>query len=271
MQLELGKPEDLRKLRTYGDSSVSAVLVSGCLEYADGLIGHVRELYRVTRHLGIVCVLAPYAHSAAFAGHPASRTAFNEYTPQAFTGVAYRYSSGFPRELPTVSAPLLRDGASLDLRLLRMEYFYFPPFHDRLYSDADREHLRVTQWNVVSHILYHFAPVKQPVDPGELHRLATGPLPEPAAVRTLRHSHPQAVVLGTDGFTLAPVSGTEPVPGKPLAAESEGAPTFDSDDDYGLPIDSDGDYALPSPSRRRPPRRRAASRSPDGKGRTRKR
>ncbi|WP_157279891.1 class I SAM-dependent methyltransferase [Paenibacillus swuensis] len=177
---------DLDKGLPLEKNSVDVLVASHSLQFVDNLMYVMREIYRVCRHKAIVYIIAPYAHSQCHIGNPYNRYLFNEHTPRFFTGVdTYRAGSqpevtpsefvmdeDDPQPIPPEGRLPLFDpdgtqGPGMDLRLLSMEYSYFPEYRSSLLDEEERQLLRETQMNVVDEILYCFAVVKQDVSEEE--------------------------------------------------------------------------------------------------------
>lgn len=161
------------------DHTAEFIMASRVMPYVNDLYAAMSEIYRISAHKAVVCILSPYAHSFPHASNPMFRQKFDEYTPRYFTGTFFQ-PSGSPLcpEVPDYPAPV----PPFDFRLLRMELFYQYPFDDSLYEAEELEVLKALQSNVIHEIMYHFAVVKQEIAPEELESMSRQVYPEPQAL-----------------------------------------------------------------------------------------
>ncbi|UQZ35852.1 hypothetical protein C2I18_21350 [Paenibacillus sp. PK3_47] len=158
------------------DNSAEFVMASRVLPYVDNLFAVMNEIYRISTHKAVVCILAPYAHSFPHISNPLFKQKFDEYTPRYFTGEFYQPSCSTPSPpVPDYPVPV----PPFDFRLLRMELFYQYPFNDSLYETEELEILKMLQSNVVHEIMYHFAVIKQEISLEELEAMSRYRYPEP--------------------------------------------------------------------------------------------
>lgn len=172
--------------------SVSFVMCSHSLEYADNLQAVMQDIYRISRHGAIVCIVAPYAHATANMVNPEIKQLFNEHSPGYWTTheADERYQdeyplSGFTTWLNESKTKL----PTIDFRLLRMEFFYYPAYQG-FYDEVELAYLRQSQLNVAYQIMYHLLVVKQPVSRAELLNIDTELLEEPDYVKEQRLLRP---------------------------------------------------------------------------------
>lgn len=165
------------------DDSAEFVMASRVLPYVGDLMRAMAEIYRISIHKGVVCILAPYAHSFPHLSNPFFKQKFDEYTPRYLTGRFYQpRNTAISPEIPDYPAPT----PPFDFRLLRMELFYQYPFNEALYEAEELEVLKTLQANVVHEIMYHFAVVKQEISPQELEALSQKLHPEPKSLHERR-------------------------------------------------------------------------------------
>ncbi len=167
---------DINKEIPLPDNSAEFVMASRVLPYVDDLMSVMAEIYRISCHKAVVCILAPYAHSYPHSSNPFFKQKFDEYTPRYFTGSFYQPSAGpLSPAVPDYPAP----APPFDYRLLRMELFYQYPFDQSLYEVEELDVLKTLQANVVHEIMYHFVVVKKDVTYTELEAMSRTPYPEP--------------------------------------------------------------------------------------------
>ncbi|WP_151735416.1 methyltransferase domain-containing protein [Paenibacillus tengchongensis] len=167
------------------DNTAEFVMASRVLPYVRNLFTALQEIYRISAHKAVVCILAPYAHSFSHASNPLFKQKFDEYTPRHLTAHFFQPSLGMPSPpVPDYPPP----APPFDYRLLRMEMFYQYPFNDTLYEAEELEVLRTLQSNVVHEIMYHFTVVKQEISLEELESMSRKVYPEPQVLRRRRLS-----------------------------------------------------------------------------------
>lgn len=136
---------------------VDLVYASHSLEHSRDLMATMREVYRICKHGAQICIVAPYHEQKLNLANPYHVCAFNEHTPRFWTD--YPDASIDPEEYAHPHAPhwgLSRSDHSnpgLDLRLVRMEFFYFPEYLDL--SIEEQRALRRTRLDVCDQIMYH--------------------------------------------------------------------------------------------------------------------
>lgn len=161
------------------DNTAEFVMASRVLPYVNNLFAVMNEIYRISAHKAVVCILAPYAHSFPHISNPLFKQKFDEYTPRYFTSDFFQPASGtLSPPVPDYPVP----DPPFDFRLLRMELFYQYPFNDSLYEAEELEILKMLQSNVVHEIMYHFAVIKQEITPEELEAMSRHRYPEPRAL-----------------------------------------------------------------------------------------
>ncbi|MNI41227.1 hypothetical protein D3C73_954740 [compost metagenome] len=161
------------------DNTAEFVIASRILPYVNSLMSVMAEIYRISTHKAVVCILAPYAHSFPHSSNPFFKQKFDEYTPRYFTGSFYQPpASPLSPVVPDYPVPV----PPFDYRLLRMELFYQYPFDQSLYEAEELDVLKTLQANVVHEIMYHFAVVKHEISHAELDAMSRNQYPEPSAL-----------------------------------------------------------------------------------------
>lgn len=209
---------DLNKGIPLPDNSAEWVMVCR-FAHVDDWQSFMAEIHRVLIHRGIVCILAPYAHSFRHISNPLLKHRFDERSPRYWTGDFFQ-----PPHCP-VSPADADYGESLDVpfdfRLLRMELFYAESFRPPFYDHEELEMLLSLQVNLVDEIMYHLVAVKEPVTTEELEKLARQSFPEPVCASRLRlekESWPDGVeadlsqTFGDPEQAIAPTAGTSSTP-----------------------------------------------------------
>lgn len=166
------------------DNSVDFVMANRSLEYSADFHQVMNEIYRISKHLAVVCIVAPYAHSSIHLANPCIRTAFNEYTPFFLTPSSNH--SKLSEEFDLITDLLEQEEPKVNFRLIRMEFLYFPKYYANIYEAEDLEALRQDGINVVNEIMYHFVVIKEPFHPHVLEQLRHSPLEEPARISNCR-------------------------------------------------------------------------------------
>lgn len=158
------------------DNTAEFVMASRVLPYVNDLYTVMSEIYRISAHKAVVCILAPYSHSFYHMSNPSFKQKFDEYTPRYFTGKFYQPAQGsISPEIPDYPAPI----PPFDYRLMRMELFYQIPYEQSLYEIEELEMLKTLQANVVHEIMYHFVVIKKEISIQELELMSRVPYPEP--------------------------------------------------------------------------------------------
>lgn len=166
------------------DDSVEFIMAARSLPFVQDLFAVLGEIYRVSMHKAVVCILAPYAHTYHHASNPHIRHKFDEHTPRHLTPSFYQPPQGpVCPEIPHYGGAVR---PPFDFRLLRMELFYLPPYRVPIFEEEELEILQQLQLNVVDEIMYHFLVVKEKIGESELERLSRMVFDEPIAVRELR-------------------------------------------------------------------------------------
>lgn len=181
---------DLNKKLPLKSDSVDYLAACHSLEHVQDLLFTMGEIYRICKHLALVCIVAPYSNTSANIANPFHKQAFNEHTPRFFTNSPHtlipQEDWAFPHAIPWGLGNSDNSTCQIDFRCLRIEYFYFPQY--RSLSRQKKRQLRQTFLNVVDQIMYYLLVVKQPISNEEIEQLAkTIPYPEPWIVTDRRN------------------------------------------------------------------------------------
>lgn len=159
---------DLDKRLPFDDDSVELVCASHSLEHVGDLMNTMREIYRVCRHGAQVCIVAPYNEQKLNLANPYHRWVFNEHTPRFWSDYAKT-----PLDADEYRHPHAADwglsrsdhaNPGLELRLINMEFFYFPEYED-LPTEEQRK-LRRQRMDVCDQVIYHLIVWKETADTG---------------------------------------------------------------------------------------------------------
>src|SRR4051794_22575958 len=141
----------------FRDNSVDLLVASHSLEHVGSLLGTMQEVYRICKHGAQLCVVAPYSDQKLNLANPYHTCVFNEHTPRFWTPCPstpvdpieyfHPHAAKWGLSLSDHSDP------GIDLRLVRMEFFYFPEFAGL--PPAEQRRLRLERMDVCDQILYH--------------------------------------------------------------------------------------------------------------------
>ncbi|CAG7651187.1 hypothetical protein PAESOLCIP111_06264 [Paenibacillus solanacearum] len=182
------------------DQSVDWVMACRILPYVRDLQAVLAEIYRISIHKSIVCILAPYAHSFKHMANPLLRHRFDEHTPRHVTNHFYQPPHG--SKSPDISHYANPDKLPYDFRLIRMEFFYNDTYRSSLYQADELDELRQAQVNVVDEIMYHWVVVKNEITIPELDQLSRQSHAEPLCVQDLRLTEPVDEMRDAEPFEL---------------------------------------------------------------------
>lgn len=148
---------DLDGRLPFDSNSVDLVYASHSLEHVHDLMTTMREIYRICKHGAQICIVAPYNEQKLNLANPYHICVFNEHTPRFWTD----YPDAFidPEEYAHPQAPhwgLSKSDHSdpgIDLRLVRMEFFYFPEY--QCLSPQKQRILRRERLDVCDQVMYH--------------------------------------------------------------------------------------------------------------------
>ncbi|WP_308634146.1 methyltransferase domain-containing protein [Paenibacillus silvisoli] len=172
----------------FPDHSVDFIALSRMLPYVHDLTFVLSELYRVSTHKAVFCLLCPYAHNFRYSSNPYLKHKFDEHTPRYLTS-QFLQPEGSP-VCPPISPYHHFPQPPYDFRLLRMELFYEAPYRSDFYEPDELEMLKELQANVVAEILYYFVVVKGPLTEQEWASMCNQVHPEPHTVKLLRSIAP---------------------------------------------------------------------------------
>ena len=148
---------DLDRTLPFVDDSIDAVLASHSLEHVRDLMATMREIYRICKHGAQVCIVAPYHEQKLNLANPYHICVFNEHTPRFWT--SYPDAPVHPAEFAHPHAANWGLSTSdhsdpgLDLRLVRMKFFYFPEYRDL--SVIEQREARQRYTDVCDQIMFH--------------------------------------------------------------------------------------------------------------------
>ncbi|UKS24266.1 hypothetical protein LOZ80_21850 [Paenibacillus sp. HWE-109] len=188
------------------ENSVEFIMASRSLPYASDLFSIMSDLYRVSIHKAIICILAPYAHHYRHMSNPYLKQKFDEYTPRYLTNHFLQ-----PPDSPICPPVPSYTGYSVpfDFRLLRMELFYEQPFVSPMYEPDELDMLKHLQPNVVSEIMYHFVVIKKDLPLVEWDWMSKQSYPEPLWVPSLRPARPSEEPLIEQDKVIIPAAVTK--------------------------------------------------------------
>ncbi|WP_081625790.1 class I SAM-dependent methyltransferase [Pseudomonas mandelii] len=148
---------DLDKPLPFEDDSVELVHAAHSLEHVSDLMFTMRELYRVCKHKAQVCIVVPYYEQKLNLANPYHLQVFNEHTPRFWTRCSWAPIDPkeyyHPHAVTWGLSESDNSNPGLEIRLLRMEFFYFPRFN-KVDPSRQRE-LRQNLTDVCHQIAYH--------------------------------------------------------------------------------------------------------------------
>src|SRR5262249_43425910 len=161
---------DLNRGLPFRDESVDLVYASHSLEHLDDLLVVMKEIYRVCKPGAQVCIIAPYYQQSLNLANPYHKQTFNEHTPRFWTNAPTAPIE--KEEFAHPQAPIwgLSESDSrtsdIDLRCLRMEFFYFPEY--RYLPLEEQRRARQKYLDVCDQIMFHLLVVKPPMSEAEV-------------------------------------------------------------------------------------------------------
>lgn len=165
---------DLDQPLPFRDNSVDLVYASHSLEHVADLVFVMKEIYRVCCHGAQVCIVAPYYQQSLNLANPYHKQVFNEHTPRFWTQATTTPLAAEEFAHPHAAGWGLRESdwriSDLDLRCLKMEFFYFPAYRD--VSPEEQRAARQKYLDVCDQIMFHLLVVKAPIAEAELQRFA---------------------------------------------------------------------------------------------------
>jgi hypothetical protein len=141
----------------FRDDSVDLLFASHSLEHVENLMGTIREVYRICKHGAQISIVAPYSEQKLNQANPYHKCVFNEHTPRFWTD-----SESTPIDPEDYFHPqspfwgLSKSDNSdleIDIRTVRLEYFYFPRYAGL--PPAEQRRLRQERTDVCEQIMYH--------------------------------------------------------------------------------------------------------------------
>jgi len=157
---------DLDKPLPFEDNSIELIHAAHSLEHVSDLMFTMRELYRISKHKAQICIVAPYFEQKLNLANPYHLQVFNEHTPRFWTNFAWapldQNEYYHPHAAPWGLSESDHSNPGLDIRLLRMEFFYFPRFN-RLDPSLQRE-MRQNLTDVCHQVAYHLVVWKDECD-----------------------------------------------------------------------------------------------------------
>ncbi|WP_051217598.1 methyltransferase domain-containing protein [Paenibacillus assamensis] len=183
---------DLNDGIPFPSNHVQFVMASHVLQYVNDLTYIMREIYRVSQDRALVCLVVPYAHVSSHVTHPHYLHLFNEHSARHWSPYSNSMldEEDFIHPLSENWSLLLSNNETvseenIDLRLLRMEYFYFPEYQC-LYDEVELRRLRQSQMNVAYQLMLHLLVIKSPIQERELREWSHRELEEPQTVTEQR-------------------------------------------------------------------------------------
>lgn len=156
---------DLNQGIPLADDSVDYLIASHSLEHFEDLPLIIEEIYRVGKDRAIVTIIAPYLTTLLNLANPYHIQSFNEHTARFFTTSAECCLDSSDYEFPSIDqwglATSDNSTQKADLRLLKCELFYMPPY--RGLDDLAKRVLRRSLNDVVDQMVLQLIIVKTPM------------------------------------------------------------------------------------------------------------
>ncbi|MFC4860144.1 methyltransferase domain-containing protein [Pseudomonas sp. MAHUQ-62] len=147
---------DIDEQLPFEDNSIDLLFSSHSLEHVRDLMATMREIYRVCRHGAQVCIVAPYNEQKLNIANPYHIGVFNEHTPRFWTDYPETQvdRNDYPDPVPRPWGLSRSDNSNpgLDIRLVNMEFFYFPQY--RNIPVEQQRKLRSEKFDVCEQIMY---------------------------------------------------------------------------------------------------------------------
>lgn len=148
---------DLNERLPFDDDAVSLLYSSHALEHVADLMSTMREIFRICKHGAQICIIAPYFDQKLNLANPYHLNVFNEHTPRFWTdwevGPAETEDYYHPHADHWGLSRSDHSNPGLDLRLFKMEFFYFPAY--RHLSTQQQRRYRQQRFDVCDQIMYH--------------------------------------------------------------------------------------------------------------------
>jgi hypothetical protein len=161
---------DLEARLPFTDNSVGYMHACHSAEHINNLQGFMQELYRIGQDRAVITIISPYHNTFLNLANPYHYQVFNEHTARFWTThhesiVSLPPSHTVPQVQGWGQAGSDRSEATMDLRLIRLEYFDFPLFVGLPANEL--EYCRQHWANVTDQIMLHVLVVKSPITPDE--------------------------------------------------------------------------------------------------------
>lgn len=148
---------DLNETLPFEDDSVELVHAAHSLEHVADLMFTMKELYRVCKHKAQICIVVPYYEQKLNLANPYHLQVFNEHTPRFWSSCSWapidKEEYYHPHAVTWGLSHSDHSDPGLEIRLLRMEFFYFPQFHSM--DKARQREARQYLTDVCHQIVYH--------------------------------------------------------------------------------------------------------------------
>lgn len=166
---------DLNDPLPFKTGSIDLVYASHSLEHTRSVLDVISEVFRISQDRGQICVVAPYSNQALNLANPFHHHAFNEHTPRFWTSSADTTIDSVEFTHPHAPDWGLANTDNLDinvdLRCLRMEFFYYPEYR---YLDKNEQYAARKKFlDVCDQITYHLVVVKEPMNKEEMNQFAS--------------------------------------------------------------------------------------------------
>ncbi|MFM0363164.1 class I SAM-dependent methyltransferase [Paraburkholderia sediminicola] len=186
---------DINKGIPLPQDSVDYLVASHSLEHFDDLPNVIHEIHRVCKDRALVTIVAPYSATALNLANPYHVQVFNEHTARFFSNAAETSLDAADYNFPSAKnwglASSDHSNWLADLRLLKCEFFYMPPY--RGLDDRAKRVLRQSLNDVCEQMLLQMLVVKSPISPAEFsERVRTTIYQEPPLVTARRAEEAQA-------------------------------------------------------------------------------
>lgn len=161
---------DINCALPFDDDTVDLLYASHSLEHVEDIMATMREVYRVCKHGAQVCIIAPYNEQKLNVANPYHLNVFNEHTPRFWTHhnissikvdeYKHPHAKNWGLSYSDHSEP------GLDIRLVNMEFFYFPEYVNL--SANEQRRARHGLFDVCDQIMYNLVVWKKQTDPDDI-------------------------------------------------------------------------------------------------------
>jgi SAM-dependent methyltransferase len=150
----------------FRDDSFDLVMAMHSLEHVANLLDVMREIWRIVRPGGQVCIAAPYYTASLNLANPYHKQVFNEHTPRFWTDCPTTRVPAEEWQQPPMGrqwglASSDNSAPRLDLRCQRIEFLYFQEYWG--VPAAQRRRARRSRLDVCEQVLYHLTVFKPPM------------------------------------------------------------------------------------------------------------